>query len=293
MAIPKLLLAPMSGVTNVAFRALCKKYGADITCTEFVSCSAIVRNNKKTFKMLIKDPSEKPCAVQIFGSNKKEIIESAKFLEKDFDIIDFNCGCPANKVTKIGAGSDLLNYPDKIYDIVKSLVEAIKKPVTVKIRILKDLNKTIEIVKLIEKAGASSIIIHGRTKEQAYSGKADWNIIRKLKESVKIPVCGNGDVGLDNIPKNFESLMIGRSAISNPYIFTQIKQKLKTGEYRETNIKQVFKDFMFFAEKYNLSLTQIRFHAMHFTKGMVNCANLRRKILTSNIEEIKKIFLTD
>jgi len=286
----KLLLAPMSGVTNVAFRALCKKYGADITCTEFVNCSALVRNNKMTLRMLRKDPSESPCVVQIFGANKDEIIESAKILEKDFDIVDFNCGCPVPKVTKIGAGSELLKDPDKIYDIVSNIVKAISKPVTVKIRIMDDWNKTLEIVKLIEKAGASAITVHGRTKAQGYSGKADWNTIKKIKNAISIPVYGNGDVSLENIPKGFNGLMIGRAAMSDPYVFAKIKQFLETGEYIDTDKSQVFKDFMVLAEKYELSLKEIRFQIMHFTKGMVGGADLRRRLLKADLEEIKKIF---
>ena len=286
----KLLLAPMSGITNVAFRALCKKYGADITCTEFVNCSALVRNNKMTLRMLRKDPSEKPCCVQIFGSKKEEIVESAKILEKDFDIIDFNCGCPVPKVTKIGAGSELLKTPDKIYDIVFALVKAVSKPVTVKIRILDDLEKTLEIAKLIEKAGASALTVHGRTRAMGYSGKADWNVIRKVKAAIKIPVYGNGDVSLENIPKGFEGLMIGRAAMTDPYVFAKIKQFLETGEYIDTDKSKVFKDFMELAEKYELSLTEIRFHTMHFTKGMIGGADLRRRILKADLKEIKAIF---
>ncbi len=282
----KAVLSPMAGVTDVAFRALCKRYGAGITYTEFVSSSAIVRGNKDSLKMLEVDPIEKPVAVQLFGNSVEEVVEAARMLENKFDIIDVNCGCPAWKVVKSGAGSAMLNNPEKIGEFVSKLSSSISKPVTIKIRIgISDTNiNAIEVAKSAEEAGASAIAIHGRTQKQGYSGKANWEIIKKVKESINIPVIGNGDIFSPEDFKekleysNVDAIMIARGAIGNPYIFKQINDYIKTGTYDKKDKIEQFFEYLELAKKYNLSYQTIKGHAISFTKGMEGGAKIREEI---------------
>jgi nifR3 family TIM-barrel protein len=293
------VLSPMAGVTDIAFRELCKKYGAGMTCTEFVSGTAIIRGSEKVLESIRISPIEKPVAVQLFGKNFKDVVKAAKFCEDKFDIIDINCGCPAWKVIKTGAGSEMLKSPEGIEELVKLLVKSVSKPITVKLRLGIDEHSinVIEVAKLIEKAGASAIAVHGRTQKQGYSGKADWNMIKKVKESVKIPVIGNGDVfSPEDFKKRLDesgvdAIMIARGAIGNPYIFKQINDYLKTGKYEKTPDKiKMFFEYLELAEKHKIQFSQIKNHAVSFTRGIENGADLRRKIsLCKNIEEIKKI----
>ena len=280
------ILAPMSGVTDVAFRELCRKYGAGLTYTEFVSSAALVRGSKKTNELLKVSPLEKPSAVQIFGNKTDELLKSAKILEHKFDIIDINCGCPAYKLVKIGAGSEMLKKPDEIKNILNELSSEINKPVTIKIRSGIDDNhiNAVEIARIAEKAGAAAITIHARTQKQGYSEKADWNLIKKIKQAVKIPVIGNGDVfTLEDFKKRLEEtgcdyIMIARGAIGNPYIFKQINDYLATGKYdSKSGIGQFFK-YLELAEKYKIEFNNIKNHAIFFTKGIYRGAKLRKEI---------------
>ena len=295
----KAILAPMSGITDIAFRELARKYSSSLTYTEFIHSRAILNNNKKTSEMLKISKQEKPSAVQIFGNSENNILQAAKLLESRFDIIDINCSCPAYKITKTGAGSDLLKYPDKIQSLIKKLVSSIDKPVTIKIRSginEKNIN-ALKIAKLAEKAGISSITLHARTQEQGYSGKADWELIKKLKESISIPVIGNGDI---SSPENFKEMlefskadyiMIGRASIGNPFIFQKIEDYLKTGKYREKSKEEQFEEYLKLAIKYNLPFSQIKAQSVYFTKGMEKSRQLRLKLSkASGILDVKKLF---
>ena len=295
----KAILSPMEGVTDVAFRELCKKYGAALTYTEFTSGTAIVRNSRKSLEKIRTSVLEKPVAVQLFGKDFNDVVLAAKLVEKDFDIIDINCGCPAWKVIKSGAGSEMLKKPKGIEKLVRLLVKNIKKPITVKLRLGIDDNSIniLEVAKICENAGASAIAVHGRTQKQGYSGKANWELIKQVKEIVKIPVIGNGDVFT---PENFkeklefskvDAIMIARGAIGNPYIFKQINDYLKTGTYNKTPDKiKIFYEYLKLAKKYNISFSQIKSHAVSFTKGLKGGAELRQKInQCKNIEELVKI----
>ena len=289
----------MEGVTDVAFRELCKKYGAAITYTEFTSGTALVRGSKKSLEKIRTSKLEKPVAVQLFGKNFEDVVQAAKLVEKDFDIIDINCGCPAWKVIKSGAGSEMLKNPKGIQQLVELLVKNTNKPITVKLRLGIDENSIniMEVAKLCEQAGASAIAIHGRTQKQGYSGKANWDIIKKVKESVKIPVIGNGDVFTpEDFKKRLEEskvdyILIARGALGNPYIFKQINDYLKTGSYNKNPDKiKIFFEYLELAEKYNISFAQIKSHAVSFTKGLQRGSELRQKInQCKTIQKVKDI----
>ena len=294
----KAILAPMAGVTDVAFRELCRMYGAGISYTEFVSGAGLSRGNKKTLKMLKKSPLEKPSGVQIFGSDVDDMVKSAKVLEKEFDVIDINFGCPAYKVVRTCAGSELLKYPNKIKKIIWKVNSSVKKPVTIKTRIgIDDKNVNIlDVLKIAEDNGAVAICVHGRTQKQGYSGKADWKTIKKVKENANIVVIGNGDVNSPEIfnkrlkESKVDYIMIGRGVIGNPYLFKQINDYLKTGKYDEKCKKEQFFNYLKLAKKYNVGITYVRFHAISFTKGVVGGARIRKELaVAKSLEEIEKL----
>jgi tRNA-dihydrouridine synthase B len=304
MNFPKLrsraVLSPMAGVTDVAFRALCKEFGVGMTYTEFVSSAAIVRGNTSSLNLLKTDPSENPVAVQLFGSSIQEVVAAAQAVEDQFDVIDINCGCPAWKVIKTGAGSEMLKKPEEIGRFVNKIASAISKPVTVKIRagIDEHLINAIEIAKIVEDSGAAALAIHGRTQKQGYRGEADWNIIKQVKESISIPVIGNGDVFTPEVFKKrleesgVDAIMIARGAMNNPYIFRQISEYLETGSYTlpPTNI---FLKYLSYAKKHNIDFETIKRHAMSFTKGTEGGASIRENIAkTKNKEELCALFST-
>jgi len=268
------ILAPIAGFTDRAFRQLCNKYGTGISYTEFVSANAIIQENKTTQDLLKKYPKESPCGVQIFGSSPKIIAQATQILSESFDIIDLNCGCPVKKVEKAGAGVALISKPELLSKILQKMTDSTNKPITIKTRIgnnEKSIN-IFETLKIAQDCGIDAITIHGRTKAQGYFGKADWKIIKEVKERAEITVIGNGDIRTkeDFFNKITESgvdyAMIGRGALGNPTIFKAINSK------KEINIEkeQIFWEYLKLAEKYKIAFQQIKNHSMFFSKGVVN-----------------------
>ena len=281
-------LAPMAGITDMAYRLICKDFGAGLVYTEMVSAKGIYYNDEKTQLLTKVDESEKPVAIQIFGSDPDIMADVAKKISEKAEIIDINMGCPAPKVVKNDDGSKLMLNPQLIDEITYKVVKASKVPVTVKIRKGWDESNVnaVEIAQILEKNGVSAITVHGRTREQFYSGNADWDIIKKVKESVNIPVIGNGDiVNIESAEKmikytDCDAIMIGRAALGNPWIFKEILEKRKV----ETSTKELFDVIN---KHYNLltnlkgeyvAVKEMRKHISWYIKGLASATQIRKQI---------------
>lgn len=281
----QVVLAPMAGVCNSAFRLTVKEFGAGLVCAEMVSDKAILYNNAKTMGMLYIDERERPLSLQIFGGKKETLVEAAKFVEQNTtaDIIDINMGCPVPKITKCDAGSKWLLDPNKIYEMVASVVDAVKKPVTVKMRMGWDEDHilAIENAKAIERAGGQAVALHGRTRTQMYTGVANWDIIKEVKQAVNIPVIGNGDVKTPQDAKRMleetgcDGVMIGRAALGNPWMIYRTVQYLETGKLIEDpsvrekiDVCILHLDRLISLKNEHIAVREMRKHAAWYLKGI-------------------------
>ena len=291
-----LLLAPMADVTNLAFRLLCRQYGADLTYTEMINADALLKGNRKSLLKGLSASADRPFGVQLVGSSPERLREAALFIENECrpEIIDINLGCPSRKIIEAGCGSALLNSETLVSEIISELTNALKTPVTAKIRILASQEKTLRLADLIQDAGALALTVHGRRADQMYSGNCDLSAIRAIKKELSIPVIANGDIRDEQSAENTldftgcDGLMVGRAALGNPFIFKRIRHYLETGEKLDLDLKALqvrqledFETYLALLEEYKLfSSLNLRMHAHWFTKGLCGSRQMREKINT-------------
>ncbi|MCR5154033.1 MAG: tRNA dihydrouridine synthase DusB [Lachnospiraceae bacterium] len=290
----RLALGPMAGVTDLPFRQICRECGADLIYTEMVSAKGIMYNNENTVNLLRVNDAERPVALQLFG-NDPEILGNmaAKIEDRNFDILDINMGCPVPKVVNNGEGSALLKDPDLVGRIVESLVKSTKKPVTIKIRkgFLDGERSAVEVAKAADAAGVSAIAVHGRTRQQYYSGKADWSIIREVKEAVSVPVIGNGDIFTPEDALNMfeetgcDAVMVARGAQGNPWIFGDIKEYFKNGKLPEKRSLEevtgmILRHARLHIETFGefIGIREMRKHVAWYINGRPMAAKLRNEV---------------